>query len=174
MAQLKQFEQTGGYAVKNRLTDYSNNHDDSETSIYENIPDGVDPEDDPELVTALKESLETERERQKHNSPNVLTNRSAGKVSTVSWNQKTWKEAQGQVIECRRILKYSYVASHYMQDAPQKALYEDHQAQLQHFTEMLSEQCEKPFEDINFSAVFNLKNVVADYACGILETSYFT
>jgi len=34
---------------------------------------------------------------------------------------------------------------------------------------MLSEQCEKPFDGINFGEVFNLKSVVADYTRKIVE-----
>jgi len=53
------------------------------------------------------------------------------------------KQAVEQVIECRRILKYTYVLGHYLKDnTTEKELYEHHQEMLEKHTERLSELTE--------------------------------
>ena len=62
-----------------------------------------------------------------------------------------------QVIECRHILKYSYVLGHYMKDhTSEKELYEHHQEMLEKHTERLSELTEKE----NFNDVTDRTHVV--------------
>ncbi|CAM9447267.1 unnamed protein product, partial [Phaeothamnion confervicola] len=59
------------------------------------------------------------------------------------------KAAVDQLVECRRVLKYTYVFGYYLADStPQKGLFEQHQSDLEHFTEKLSELSELPTEKI--------------------------
>lgn len=53
------------------------------------------------------------------------------------------KQAVEQVIECRRVLKYTYVLGHFLKDGTaEKELYEHHQEMLEKHTERLSELTE--------------------------------
>lgn len=47
------------------------------------------------------------------------------------------------VIECRRVLKYTYVLCYYLDDGPEKTLLEHQQEMLEHHTEALAELTEK-------------------------------
>ena len=54
------------------------------------------------------------------------------------------KEATEQLIELRRVLKYTYVYAFYLTDTNAKTLFEHNQAMLESHTERLSELCEIP------------------------------
>lgn len=54
-----------------------------------------------------------------------------------------------QLIECRRVLKYTYVFGYYLQEGTsRKTLFEHHQENLEKFTEHLSELSELKIEDL--------------------------
>jgi len=164
--QLQKFDETGTYTMHNQDSD-----DDVEGS-------SDDEEGDPELSAALKQSLIEygEQKKQKFHPTAMTAAYHLPKMGEEkSTNHKVWREAQTQIIECRRVLMYTYIVSYYLptdendNTRNKKDLHEHYQGQLQRYTEMLSEQCEKPFDGINFGEVFNLKSVVADYTRKIVE-----
>ena len=63
--------------------------------------------------------------------------------------------ANRQLVECRRVLKYSYAFAYYLQDDDKKTRFEYHQLMLERFTENLSEHTEKPIKDINRTELIN-------------------
>ncbi|KAG5189212.1 ubiquitin-conjugating enzyme E2-binding protein 1 [Tribonema minus] len=72
------------------------------------------------------------------------------------------RTAVEQLIECRRALKYTYVYGYYLTDPAQKRqrdLFENHQENLEKFTERLSELSEKPLETIDRAEVINYTRV---------------
>eukprot|EP00937_MAST-01D_sp_MAST-1D-sp2_P005190 g5190.t1 len=75
----------------------------------------------------------------------------------TSWvDAQFLKSANEQLIECRRVLRYSYVFGYYMEPGGEKNLFEHLQEMLEKHTEQLSEHCEKPTERaqvINFTRV---------------------
>merc|ERR1712130_215376 len=99
------------------------------------------------------------------------------------------KTANEQLVECRRVLKYTYVFAYYMMTPVestrkdgnanalsekemrelQKQRFEYHQEMLEKFTENLSEMAEKPLRDINRTEVVNQTRVVKSYIKKILE-----
>ena len=82
------------------------------------------------------------------------------------------KTANEQLIECRRVLKYSYAFAYYLTDESkkmQKECFEYHQEMLERFTENLSELSEKPLEEINRVDVINQTRVVYQFVKNILK-----
>ena len=68
------------------------------------------------------------------------------------------KTANEQLIECRRVLKYTYTFAYYLTDATkkrQRECFEYHQEMLERFTENLSELSEKPLAEMDRTDVVN-------------------
>ena len=68
------------------------------------------------------------------------------------------KAAVEQLIECRRVLKYTYTFAYYLTDKSkqmQKERFEYHQEMLEKFTENLSELSEKPLAEMDRTNVVN-------------------
>jgi len=81
------------------------------------------------------------------------------------------KQAAEQVIECRRILKYTYVLGYFLEDnTPEKQLFEHHQEMLEKNTDTLHEFTEKPLEDIDRTKVVNLTRVTERFASSLLSS----
>ena len=68
---------------------------------------------------------------------------------------KFLEAANRQLVECRRVLKYSYAFACYLQDGDKKTRFEYHQFMLEQFTENLLEHTEKPIQDTNRTEVVN-------------------
>ncbi|KAJ4454850.1 putative E3 ubiquitin-protein ligase dbl4 [Paratrimastix pyriformis] len=64
-------------------------------------------------------------------------------------------QAVEQVIECRRVLKWTYVFGYYLKDGPEKNLFEFLQRDLERTTEHLSELSEAPVEQIDRMELVN-------------------
>jgi ariadne-1 len=81
------------------------------------------------------------------------------------------KTANEQLVECRKVLKYTYVYSYYMNPANtmQKERFEYHQEMLEKFTENLSEQSEKPLDKMDRTDVVNQTRVVDRFMKNILK-----
>ena len=68
------------------------------------------------------------------------------------------KTANEQLVECRRVLKYTYTFAYYLTDetkALQKERFEHHQEMLERFTEHLSHLSEKPLAEMDRTDVVN-------------------
>lgn len=69
------------------------------------------------------------------------------------------KTANEQLVECRRVLKYTYVYAYYLPNtgsaAMRKERFEHHQEMLERFTENLSELSEKPLNEMDRTDVVN-------------------
>ena len=74
---------------------------------------------------------------------------------TVWTDVEFLKAANRQLVECRKVLKYSYAFAYYLQDGDKKTRFEYHQEMLERFTENLSELSEKPIQDMNRAEVVN-------------------
>ncbi|VEU38482.1 unnamed protein product [Pseudo-nitzschia multistriata] len=81
------------------------------------------------------------------------------------------KTANEQLVECRKVLKYTYVYAYYMNpnDTLQKERFEYHQEMLEKFTENLSEQSEKPLDKMDRTDVVNQTRVVDRFMKNILK-----
>lgn len=101
------------------------------------------------------------------------------------------KTANEQLVECRRVLKFTYVFAYYMttpvvnntktdsqtdntlsdedRKELQKQRFEYHQEMLEKFTENLSEMAEKPLREINRTEVVNQTRVMGQYIKKILQ-----
>jgi len=81
------------------------------------------------------------------------------------------KTANEQLVECRRVLKYTYVYAYYLNPsaAMQKERFEHHQEMLEKFTENLSEMSEKPLDQMNRTDVVNQTRVVDRFMKNILK-----
>ena len=79
------------------------------------------------------------------------------------------KTANIQVIECRRVLKYTYVYAFYMEVSPAtREKFEYHQSMLERFTESLSEMSEKAIKDMSRVDVVNTTRVVKNFMHNLL------
>jgi ariadne-1 len=100
------------------------------------------------------------------------------------------KVANEQLVECRRVLKYTYAYAYYMNDvsegksgragsnssnqnkevtAQKKMQFEYHQEMLERFTETLSEFVEKPLLEIEKTNVVNMTRVVKTFMKNIIQ-----
>ena len=91
--------------------------------------------------------------------------------------KSTWMEVQfllnatNQVIECRRVLKYTYVLGFYLEaDSPEKTLFEHHQEMLEKHTEKLHELTESNLEKLDGSHVVNVTRITEKFLNGLLAT----
>eukprot|EP00600_Ochromonadales_sp_CCMP1393_P003405 CAMPEP_0174990518 /NCGR_PEP_ID=MMETSP0004_2-20121128/21372_1 /TAXON_ID=420556 /ORGANISM="Ochromonas sp., Strain CCMP1393" /LENGTH=664 /DNA_ID=CAMNT_0016244147 /DNA_START=79 /DNA_END=2073 /DNA_ORIENTATION=+ len=81
------------------------------------------------------------------------------------------KQAAEQVIDCRRVLKYTYVLGFYLDDSTgEKQLFEHHQEMLEKNTERLQEYTEKPLEEIDRTQVVNLTRVTEKFMASLLAS----
>ena len=81
------------------------------------------------------------------------------------------KTANEQLVECRKVLKYTYVYSYYMNPSNEmeKERFEHHQEMLEKFTENLSYQSEKPLDEMDRTDVVNQTRVVDRFMKNILK-----
>jgi len=83
------------------------------------------------------------------------------------------KTANEQLVECRRVLKYTYVYAYYLtttdKQAMRKERFEHHQEMLERFTENLSELSEKPLAEMDRTDVVNQTRVVDRFMKNILK-----
>lgn len=94
-----------------------------------------------------------------------------------STDNSTWadveflKSAVEQLVECRRVLKYTYTFAYYMTEtrSNQKERFEHHQEMLEKFTEKLSEVTEKPLGEMDRTDVVNQTRVVNRFMKNILK-----
>lgn len=89
--------------------------------------------------------------------------------SDASFDWDALQQSLGQLVECRRVLKYTYVVTYSLADKPlQRQLFEDHQGLLERFTEQLSEITEKDYTQIDRSTLVNLTKTVEKYTAGVM------
>uniref|UniRef100_A0A7S3PJG6 RBR-type E3 ubiquitin transferase n=1 Tax=Aplanochytrium stocchinoi TaxID=215587 RepID=A0A7S3PJG6_9STRA len=79
-------------------------------------------------------------------------------------------QAVEQLIECRRVLKYTYAFAYYLPSGPKKTLFEHNQSDLESYTEKLSELSEKPIEDLDRTEVINYTRVTGQFMRSLLES----
>ena len=98
-------------------------------------------------------------------------------VESQEVHQSSWlevqflKQAAEQVIECRRLLKYTYVLGFFLEDkTPEKQLFEHHQEMLEKNTERLHECTEQKVLDIDRSQVINLTRVTEKFMASLMES----
>eukprot|EP00591_Stephanopyxis_turris_P002873 CAMPEP_0195523328 /NCGR_PEP_ID=MMETSP0794_2-20130614/22352_1 /TAXON_ID=515487 /ORGANISM="Stephanopyxis turris, Strain CCMP 815" /LENGTH=566 /DNA_ID=CAMNT_0040653301 /DNA_START=138 /DNA_END=1838 /DNA_ORIENTATION=+ len=94
-----------------------------------------------------------------------------------STDNATWtdveflKAATEQLVECRRVLKYTYTFAYYLTDSTktmQKERFEHHQEMLEKFTENLSELSEMPLAEMDRTDVVNQTRVVGRFMKNVL------
>jgi len=82
------------------------------------------------------------------------------------------KTANEQLVECRRVLKFTYVFAYYLdhtRQSLQRERFEHHQEMLERFTENLSELSEKPLAQMDRTDVVNQTRVVDRFMKNILK-----
>lgn len=82
------------------------------------------------------------------------------------------KDANQQLVHCRRVLKYTYVFAYYHFVDPSlkgaKECFEFHQGTLEGLTEGLSKATEKPLEDIDQQDVVNRTRAIGEFIKNVL------
>jgi ariadne-1 len=90
--------------------------------------------------------------------------------STSSWSDVTYLEAATEVLlDCRRVLKYSYAFGYYMKDSREKRLFEHLQEMLEKNTEHLAELTEMPLSKMDRTDVVNYTRVTQRFMNQLLE-----
>lgn len=91
--------------------------------------------------------------------------------------KSTWADVQylrqavELVIECRRVLKYTYTLGYFLTDnSAEKQLFEHHQEMLEKNTEKLQEYTEMTLEDLDRAQVVNLSRVTERFLKSMLDT----
>lgn len=78
-------------------------------------------------------------------------------------------QAVEQLIDCRRVLKYTYVLGYHLKDCtPEKQLFEHHQEMLEKNTERLQEYTEQPLDTIDRTEVVNLTRVTEKFMASLM------
>lgn len=87
-----------------------------------------------------------------------------------SWADVSFLEQAAEaLLECRRVLKYTYVLGYYMPDSKEKELFEHLQEQLERSTEHLAELTEAPLEKMSAPDVANFTRVTLQFLRNTLE-----
>lgn len=77
--------------------------------------------------------------------------------------------ATQQVLECRNVLKYTYVFAYYLEDGPEKTLFEYLQQQLESTTEHLSELSElPPLDKLDRAQIVNYTRITGQFMQNLL------
>jgi len=93
----------------------------------------------------------------------------AGGAAT-SWEEVSFLEAAIEaLLECRRVLKHTYIFGFYMEDGSEKRLFEHLQEQLERSTEHLAELTEAPLEKMERGQVVNFTRVTLQFLGNLLE-----
>jgi ariadne-1 len=80
-------------------------------------------------------------------------------------------QAAEQVIDCRRVLKYTYVLGYFLPDgSPEKKLFEYQQEMLEKNVEKLHEYTEKPISQLDRTQVVNLTRVTEKFLASLLQS----
>lgn len=89
--------------------------------------------------------------------------------ASTSWAEASFLEAATEaLLECRRVLKYTYALGFYMREGPEKALFEHLQEQLERSTEHLAELTEAPLEKMERGEVVNFTRVTMQFLKNLL------
>lgn len=89
--------------------------------------------------------------------------------SAASWSDVAFLESGTEaLIECRRVLKYTYVFGYYMRDGGEMRLFEHLQEQLERSTEHLAELTEAPLEKMDRGEVVNFTRVTSQFLKNLL------
>mmetsp|Transcript_11209 Transcript_11209/g.27549 ORF Transcript_11209/g.27549 Transcript_11209/m.27549 type:complete len:536 (-) Transcript_11209:233-1840(-) len=88
---------------------------------------------------------------------------------TVWTDVEFLKSANEQLVECRKVLKYTYAYAYYLEDPDKRGRFEYHQEMLETFTEHLSELSEKPLQEMNRTEVVNQTRVVDRFMKNVLK-----
>ena len=84
-----------------------------------------------------------------------------GSMDTSWIDVQFLKTATEQLVECRRVLKFTYAFAYYLEDSGgNKERFEHHQEMLEKFTERLSELSEMSLEKMDRTDVVNMTRVV--------------
>jgi hypothetical protein len=79
-------------------------------------------------------------------------------------------QAAEQVIDCRRVLKYTYVLGYFLsENSPEKKLFEYQQEMLEKNVERLHEYTEKPVNQLDRTQVVNLTRVTEKFLSALLS-----
>mmetsp|Transcript_16160 Transcript_16160/g.22268 ORF Transcript_16160/g.22268 Transcript_16160/m.22268 type:complete len:639 (-) Transcript_16160:209-2125(-) len=89
-----------------------------------------------------------------------------------SWtDDQHMKQAAEQVIDCRRVLKFTYVLGYFLTDnSPEKQLFEHHQEMLEKNTEKLHEYTERSLDQVDRIDVVNLTRVTEKFMASLLAS----
>ena len=81
------------------------------------------------------------------------------------------KAANEMVIDCRRVLKYTYVFGYYLDPKKNKMkeLFENLQEHLEKFTEQLSEMTELPVDQMDRTEIVNVTRVTESFLVNLIK-----
>jgi len=149
-------------------------------------PNNTNPDDNSDAAQAKREldrylhyykRFHAHSEAQKFAKKQLKETESRMVLLQESSNNSKWtdveflKTANEQLVECRKVLKYTYVYAYYMNssNSMKKERFENHQEMLEKFTENLSEQSEKPLDKMDRTDVVNQTRVVDRFMKNILK-----
>mmetsp|Transcript_18362 Transcript_18362/g.45081 ORF Transcript_18362/g.45081 Transcript_18362/m.45081 type:complete len:493 (-) Transcript_18362:247-1725(-) len=89
--------------------------------------------------------------------------------STQWQNVQFLRKATLQVLECRKVLKFTYVYGYYCTDSKERELFEFLQEDLEKATEKLSELSEKPLESLDRQEVVDFTTFTRKFLSNLLN-----
>ena len=98
-----------------------------------------------------------------------MTDLALASGAASSWSDVAFLEAATEaLLECRRVLKFTYVFGYYMRDGAEMRLFEHLQEQLERSTEHLAELTETPLEKMDRGEVTNFTRVTSQFLRNLL------
>ena len=79
-------------------------------------------------------------------------------------------QAAEQIIECRRVLKYTYVHGYFLEEGRERDLFEHHQKLLEEHTEKLHGYTELKPDLMDGNQILNLVRVSQNFLSGLLTS----
>ena len=134
-------------------------------------------------VVKQKESEDKEEKKRAAEAKEKASDGTTDSSSDLSNNLKTTtdddadlpdylKDANQQLVHCRRVLKYTYVFAYYHFVDPSrkvaKECFEFHQGTLEGLTEGLSKATEKPLNDVDQQDVVNRTRAIGEFIKNVL------
>jgi len=110
-------------------------------------------------------------QRQQQQTEKRMTHLHAKSGGDAAWVEFSFlAAATQQVLQCRSVLKYTYVFGYYLPDGAEKTLFEYLQQQLEAATEHLSELSElPPIDKLDRTAIVNYTRITEQFCTNLIK-----
>ena len=131
----------------------------------------AEEKDETEKASAVQNDNNNNRQDDKDQGKDAASPKKSNEIGVVDLPDFL-REANQQLVRCRRVLKYTYVFAYYHFVDPSRTLaketFEFHQGTLEGLTEGLSKATEKPLAEIHPQDVVNRTRAIGEFIKNVL------